>query len=87
MLALPWRLHCRSAATLALQKPPTYLQKASSAPRSLQGVQRVPMCRLPGVGLVQCLLGNLWAEYSFPKSWTSPAWGLDIERRALWPGP
>lgn len=40
------------------------------------------MCHLPGVGLVQCLLGNLWAEYSFPKSWTSPAWGLDIERRA-----
>lgn len=36
-----------------------YLQKASSAPRSLPGVQRDPVSQLLGVGLARCLSGNL----------------------------
>lgn len=40
-------------------RPLAYLQKASSAPRSLLRVQRDPMSHLPGVGLARCLSGNL----------------------------
>lgn len=40
-------------------RDPAYLQKASSAPRSPLGVQKVPMSCFPAVGLAQCLLGNL----------------------------
>ena len=51
-------------------RPPTHLQKASSAPRSLRGVQRAPRSCLPGVDLVQHLLGDLQAKYSCPEPWT-----------------
>lgn len=60
--------------------PPTYLQKASSAPRSPRGAQRAPVSCLPGMGLVQYLPENLWTRNSLLESQTSRVRGPDMER-------
>lgn len=49
------RKYCRPD----LQNSPTYLQKASSAPRSPRGARRALMNCPPVMGLAQHLLGNL----------------------------
>lgn len=67
---------------------PTYLRKASSAPRSPQGVQRVPASCLPEVSFAQHLLGNLWANHSLPEYWTSPGLGARHREEGVpWPSP
>lgn len=67
---------------------PTHLQKASSAPRSPQGVQMVPASRLPEVSSAQHLLGNLWANHSLPEYWTSPGLGARHRKEGIpWPSP
>ena len=48
---------------------PTHLQKASSAPRSPRGAQRALRSCLPGVDLVQHLLGDLQTKHSCPEPW------------------
>lgn len=63
-----------------LWRPLAYLQKASSAPRSLPGVQRDPMSHLPGVGLARCLSGNLSAKHILPEPWAAQA-QPDSERK------
>lgn len=60
---------------------PTYLQMASSAPRSPREVQRALLSCIPGVGLVRRLLGNLLAKHSLPESWTGPGLGHPL----AWP--
>lgn len=67
---------------------PTYLQKASSAPRSLQAVPRVPASRRPEVSFAQHLLGNLWTSHGLPEYWTSPGLGARHREEGVpWPGP